>query len=101
MTRHGGAADLSRYPRSALRSYLEQMLDVPGHTLATALGELNDEFGRRYRMNRLYEWLSGSRPVPDDVRRFCARASVQRVLLQAGVRVASDAALDQIADSLG
>ena len=35
-----------------------------------ALQTLNDALGADYRLNRLYEWLHGARPVPARVRRF-------------------------------
>ena len=94
-------SDLDKYPPGALRSYCELMASF-NCSLADCLSEINEELGRRDRLNRLYEMLSGSRPTPREVRQFCARTSVGMVLKNAGLRSEhlGDERLDYIADAL-
>lgn len=96
------AVDLAQYPRSAIRSYCEMEL-AGGARMSDVSAILNEALGRSDRLNRLYEWLAGSVHVPDDVRRYCARASVGYVLRRAaGIDqlALTDEQLDEIADSL-
>ena len=39
-------------------------------SVQTALAVLNETLGTRYRLNRLYEWLNETRPLPPIINEF-------------------------------
>ena len=39
-------------------------------SVQTALAVLNETLGTRYRLNRLYEWLNETRPLPPIISEF-------------------------------
>lgn len=75
---------------------------IPGKTKADALREMNAALGTQYRSNRLYEWLTGKRPIPDPVRDYMMRVSIEHVLYRNGVPALSlsDAQAEKIVDDL-
>lgn len=90
----------AKYPVGVIRSWLEADLDVPGRNITAALRDLNAALGTDYKMNRLYEWLTGSRPAPDTVVRYAREMAIQHVLYRHGVYDVSDKKLSAIASEL-
>ncbi len=84
-----------------VQSWLDVEL-IPGRTKADALRDLNQSLGTQYKSNRLYEWISGSRPIPDAVRDYMMRVAIEHVLYRNGVPALSlsDAQAERIVDEL-
>jgi len=76
---------LKKYPASALRSYCDLMLGIPGHTLASARRELEQATGMAIRSNRIYEWLTGKSETPKIVRDYCRQVAIERECHHAGI----------------
>jgi hypothetical protein len=84
-----------------VQSWLDTEL-IPGRTKADALRDLNRVLGTRYQSNRLYEWISGARSIPDPVRDYMMRIAIEMVLYRNGVPALSlsDAQAERIVDEL-
>jgi len=76
---------LKKYPPSALRSYCDLMLGIPGHTLASARRELEEATGTTIRSNRIYEWLTGKSEAPKIVRDYCRQVAIERECHHIGI----------------
>lgn len=70
--------------------------------MVRALDELNRALGTRYRLNRLYEWLSGKREPNRIARNYMLRTCLEDVLVRHGVPAtkARNMAGDRIAEEL-
>lgn len=76
---------LKKYPPSALRSYCDLMLGIPGHTLASARRELEEETGKTIRSSKMYEWLNGTVETPKIVRDYCRLVSIEKECHRIGI----------------
>lgn len=68
---------------SIIETYLSSY-EERGESHSVALAELNQDLKSNYRLNRLYEWRSGSRPIPVAVYRYLMQQVLEETIKRHG-----------------